>query len=103
MKTRHLRTRPKRSAIQRPPVANKPRFDPGKVSLSPPRSEQSLIQWPTEEQLQEVSRKLVRMNQLGVRWEANGDYFNSGDLAYQIQEIIRTTDDLFKRSLRLKR
>jgi hypothetical protein len=61
----------------------------------------NLIQWPSEQQILEVSKRLARINRIGIRWEASGDYFNSGDLAYQIQEIIRATDDLFKKSQRI--
>ncbi len=39
----------------------------------------------------------------GHSLEASGDYFNSGDLAYQLQEIIRATAELFKKSQRIKR
>ena len=31
-----------------------------------------------------------------------GDYFTSGDLAYQLQEILRTTEALLKKSRRIK-
>jgi hypothetical protein len=55
-------------------------------SLFPKRQKRSLIQWPTERQVEEVSARLARMVKVGVRWEAKGDYFSSGDLAYQIQE-----------------
>ena len=79
-----------------------PRFDHAEISLAPPRTQQNVIQWPSEKQLQEVSKRLLRINQLGMRWEAKGDYFNSGDLAYQIQEIIRATDDLFRKTQRIK-
>ena len=61
-----------------------------------------MIQWPSPKQLEEVSKRLLRINQMGIRWEAKGDYFNSGDLAYQIQEIIRATDDLFRKAQRIK-
>jgi hypothetical protein len=37
---------------------------------------------------------------VGIRSEANGNYFKSGDLAYEIQEIIRATAQLFKKSQR---
>jgi hypothetical protein len=37
-----------------------------------------------------------------MRHEGAGDYFTSGDLAYQLKEIIRATDDLLKRSQRTK-
>ena len=60
------------------------------------------IQWPTELQIQGVSARLARMVEMGIRFEANGDYFKSGDLAYQIQEIIRTTAELLRRCQRRK-
>src|SRR5260370_26891921 len=63
---------------------------------------ENLIQWPSEQEIEQVSKKLAQVNRIGIRWEANGDYFNSGDLAYQIQEIIRATAELFKKSQRLK-
>ena len=72
-------------------------------SLFPERQTRSLIQWPTEGQVEEVSASLARMVKVGMRWEAKGDYFSSGDLAYQIQEIIRATEELLKKSGRLKR
>ncbi len=65
-------------------------------------TQSSFIQWPTEQEIQGVSARLAQLVQAGIRWEANGDYFNSGDLAYQIQEIIRTTTDLSKKSRRGK-
>lgn len=40
---------------------------------------------------------------MGIRSEAKGDYFHSGDLAYQIHEIIHATADLFQKSQRPKR
>ena len=72
-------------------------------SLVSSRQQRSLIQWPSERQVAEVSARLAQMVKVGVRWEANGDYFASGDLAYQIQEIIRETEELLKKSQRLKR
>ena len=72
-------------------------------SVFPQRQQRSLIQWPTERQVEEVSARLARMVKVGILWEAKGDYFASGDLAYQIQEIIRATEELLKKSRRLKR
>jgi hypothetical protein len=63
---------------------------------------QNRIQWPTDQQLQEVSRRLVSISRTGIRSEAKGDYFNSGDLAYQLQEIIQATADLFRKTKRLR-
>ena len=66
------------------------------------RTQKTSIQWPTEQQIQGVSARLARVVKAGIRFEANGDYFKSGDLAYQIQEIIRTTAELLKRCERGK-
>jgi hypothetical protein len=68
----------------------------------PARRKQSLIQWPTAHQILEVSKRLAALRRLGARAEVEGDYFFSGDLAYQMHEIIRTTADLFRKGQRLK-
>ena len=65
-----------------------------------PRSDQSRIKWPTEQELQQVSTTLTKVNRTGMRQEAAGDYFTSGDLAYQLQEILRATEALLKKSRR---
>jgi len=64
------------------------------------RSVRNRIQWPTPQELQQVSTTLTKVSRWGRRREAAGDYFNSGDLAYQLQEIIRTTNALLKKSQR---
>jgi len=81
----------------------KVRFSDPNGSLFPATPPLSLIQWPTEQQIQQVSSRLAKINRMGIRWEANGDYFNSGDLAYQLQEIIGATAELFKKIQRIKR
>ena len=60
------------------------------------------IQWPTNQKIIEVSRRLAKIKEMGIRSEASGDYFNSGDLAYQMQEIIRSTGELFQKIQRIK-
>ena len=77
-------------------------FDDPDAGSSLARSKQSLIQWPTEQQIQHVSKQLAKIEQVGIRSESKGDYFKSGELAYQIFEIIRTTAELFKKSQRAK-
>jgi len=66
-----------------------------------PRTDQSRIQWPTEQELQRVSNTLVKVSRTGMRQEDAGDYFTSGDLAYQLQEILRATATLLKKSRRI--
>ncbi len=63
---------------------------------------QALIQWPSEQQICEVCDRLLQIKKIGVHNERHGDYFNSGDLAYQVQEIIKATDELFRKSQRVK-
>ncbi|MGA2865109.1 MAG: hypothetical protein ABSF95_11570 [Verrucomicrobiota bacterium] len=79
------------------------RFYHRTVPLFPEATDQGLIQWPTEKQIMEVSKRLAKISQIGIRSEASGDYFKSGDLAYQMQEIIRATAELFQRGRRLRR
>ena len=97
MKNNHMAKRMAPTGHQRAKV----RFDSSNMPQFQEAPRTNLIQWPSEQQILEVSKRLARINRLGIRWEASGDYFNSGDLAYQIQEIIRATDDLFKKSQRL--
>lgn len=65
--------------------------------------ELSPIKWPTDSQMQEVSKRLLAISKMGTAAEEKGDYFNSGDLAYQIHDIINNTAELYKKSQRLKR
>jgi hypothetical protein len=70
------------------------------VSLTS-RTDQNRIKWPTEHELQQVATALAKVSRTGKRQEDAGDYFTSGDLAYQVHEIIRTTANLLKRSRRI--
>ena len=83
-------------------AARELRFSHPNVPRLSARDKQSLIQWTTEQQIQEVSKKLARIKQVAIRSEISGDYSKSGDLAYQIQEIIRATAELFAKSQRAK-
>ena len=67
------------------------------------RRKRALIQWPSVEELEQVSTQLSRIHEIGVSSEANGDYFTSGDLAYQLHEIVRTARELLKKSMRNER
>jgi hypothetical protein len=81
----------------------KPRSSNPGAPLFPETANQGLIQWPTEKQILDVSKKLAKISRMGIRAETIGDYFHSGDLAYQMQEIILATAQLFKRGQRLRR
>ena len=73
----------------------KPRFDNPNDSLFPEVTSQGLTQWPTEKQILDVSKKLTKIGRMGIRAEAHGDYFHSGEMAYQMHEIILATARLF--------
>ncbi len=62
------------------------------------RSEQSLIEWPTDAEIQKVADRLARIKQMGIRSEAEGDYFKSGNHAYQLREIIGAVAELSRKS-----
>ena len=62
--------------------------------------QRSRILWPTGGELDEVSAQLRRISQIGISSEANGEYFTSGDIAYQLNQIVQMTRELLKKSLR---
>ena len=70
------------------------------TDLFPPIYKHAPIEWPTEQQIVEVARRLAAIRQRGAGFEAAGDHFNSGDLAYQLREIIHATAVLFSKSRR---
>ena len=102
MKTKNQTTTKALLGADKARQGRKPRFDEPSVPLFPATTNRGLIQWPTEKRIMQVSRQLVKIGQMGLRSEANGDYFTSGDLAYQLQQIIQETAELFKKSQRLK-
>jgi hypothetical protein len=66
----------------------------------PHRTDRSRINWPTDRELQQVSVTLSKVSRTGRQQENAGDYFTSGDLAYQLQEILRATEVLLRKSQR---
>ena len=80
-------------------AANPGIFDPN-TDLLLAGSKTTFIQWASEREIEGISEKLMRIQRSGIKLEAEGDYFKSGDLAYQIQEIIRATAELMKKCQR---
>ena len=102
MKTMRTTAKSLMGAGNNPPRRRKPRFDNPNAPLFP-EAAKSLTQWPTGKQILDVSKKLAKINRMGIRAEAHGDYFHSGDLAYQMHEIILATAQLFERGQRFQR
>lgn len=73
------------------------RYDAGFAS----GTDRNRIQWPTAQELQRVSATLAKVSRTGMRQEDAGDYFTSGDLAYQLQEILQATATLLKKCRRI--
>ena len=102
MKTTQITTKTRMDAGNKARRGASLRLRTRNVLFTPARTDQNLIQWPTGPEINDVSKRLARVKQEAIRCEAGGDYFKSGDLAYQIQEIIRSTADLFNKSRRAK-
>ena len=92
-----------KTIVPRARLSRKLRFLNHNGPLFLTRGKESLIEWPTNRQIRQVSARLARISRMGIRSEAKGDYFYSGDLAYQIHEIIHATAHLFEKSQRPKR
>jgi len=103
MKTMRTTTKALVGAGNKARQRRKLRFDNPNVPLFPEATNEGLIQWPTEKQIFDVSKQLAKISRMGIRSEASGDYFHSGELAYQMQEIIRATAALFERGRRIRR
>ena len=56
--------------------------------------------WPSPARSRRLP--LARINRQGKHFELAGDYFMSGDLAFQLQEIIRATRELLKKTQRTR-
>ncbi len=102
MKTMRIMTRTNGNGHHKMRPKRKARFDNPDEILFPEPTNEGLIQWPTEKQILGVSKQLAQIGRMGVRSEASGDYFHSGELAYQMQEIIRATAALFERGRRIR-
>jgi hypothetical protein len=103
MKNTLLPSKPSRGTrhrARRPSQPSRPRHGDCHDEEFSLRTDRSRIQWPTAQELQQVATTLAKVSRTGMRQESAGDYFTSGDLAYQIQEILRATDALLKKSRR---
>lgn len=64
---------------------------------------QTPIRWPSDREIMDVSRRLTAIKKAGLLYEKRGDHFNSGDLAYQMQELLRNVSELFQKSRRVNK
>ena len=101
MKNRLFPSKPRTGSLNHPRRGGRLRYYDRYTTGFSLRTDQSRIKWPTERELQQVSNTLVKVSRTGMRLEDAGDYFTSGDLAYQLQEILRATATLRKKSRRI--
>ncbi len=102
MKTTQIPRKSRTGSINQPRKRGQLRHGDRDPEAFATRTERSCIQWPTAQELKRVSTTLAKVSRSGMRHEGAGDYFTSGDLAYQLQEIIRATAALLKKSQRTK-
>ena len=102
MNTTQISRKPRAGSPKQSRRRGSPRHEDRTSEELDTRTEQSCIRWPTARELQRVSTTLAKVSRLGMRQEDAGDYFNSGDLAYQLHEIIRATAELLKKIQRNK-
>lgn len=102
MNTTQIPSKPKTGSLNQPRRQGRLRRGDRNSDEFSTRTERSCIQWPTAQELKRVSTTLAKVSRSGMRHEGAGDYFTSGDLAYQLQEIIRATAALLKKSQRTK-
>jgi hypothetical protein len=100
MKTMQLSSKPRTGLLNRVRWPSRSRREGRHDVGFSPRIDQNRIRWPTAQELMRVSTTLAKVSRTGMRQEDAGDYFTSGDLAYQLQEILRATDTLLKKSRR---
>lgn len=67
----------------------------------PSDHKQNPIRWPSDKEITDVARRLLAIKKAGLTYEKRGDHFNSGDLAYQMQELLRNVSELFQKSRRI--
>ena len=88
--------------VSKAPQPRNARVGNPNAPLFPEATNQGLILWPTKKQILDVSKKLAKISRMGIRAEAHGDYFHSGELAYQMHEIILSTAQLFATGQRFR-
>ena len=63
----------------------------------------SNIQWITNKELALASQDLRRLKRIGRQLEQQGDYFGSGNLAYQLRQIVADIQSLVRGTSRVQR
>jgi hypothetical protein len=70
--------------------------EPAEVSVS-------TIRWITDRELALAGDNLRRLKRIGRQLEKRGDYFGSGNLAYQLRQIAADIQTLVRGSSRVQR
>jgi hypothetical protein len=63
----------------------------------------SNIHWITDKELALASQDLRRLKRIGRQLERHGDYFGSGNLAYQLRQIVTEIQALMRGTSRVQR
>jgi hypothetical protein len=61
------------------------------------------IRWITDKELAQASQELRRLKRFGRQVEQRGDYFVSGNIAYQLRQIVAEIQALVRGTSRVER
>ena len=61
------------------------------------------IRWITDKELAQASQELRRLKRFGRQVEQRGDYFVSGNIAYQLRQIVAEIQALVRGTNRAER
>ena len=104
--TTHHKTKPRASRIAGSSNRNSrlPRADTRSTNEEPAADViVSNILWITDKELALASQDLRRLKRIGRQLEQLGDYFGSGNIAYQLRQIVAEIQALVRGASRVQR
>lgn len=88
---------------RRTPLSRGPGVDARSIVEEPAEASVSTIRWITDRELALAGDNLRRLKRIGRQLEKRGDYFGSGNLAYQLRQIAADIQSLVRGSSRAQR
>jgi hypothetical protein len=88
---------------RRTPLSRGHRVDARSIVEEPAEVSVSTIRWITDRELTLAGDNLRRLKRVGRKLEKRGDYFGSGNLAYQLRQITADIQALVRGTSRVQR
>jgi hypothetical protein len=95
--------RPQGASNRRKPLSRGPSVDVQSIVEEPAEVSVSTIRWITDRELALAGDNLRRLKRIGRQLEKRGDYFGSGNLAYQLRQIAADIQALVRGTSRVQR